>query len=81
MFAGDYHSFVDQSNYASQFSVDGWGKIFPNNDFYKLIFQDPNVPVQLPRMSITGTDGGTRNFNMGPGGGYWNQKPTGNSFD
>ena len=31
-------------------------------------------------MSITGTDGGTRNFNMGPGGGYWNQKPTGNSF-
>ncbi len=77
---GDYHSFIDQSNYATQFSVDGWGKIFPNNDFYKLVFQDPNVPVQLPRMSITGTDGGTRNFNMGPGGGYWNQKPTGNSF-
>ena len=78
---GDYHSFVDQSNYATQFSVDGWGKIFPNNDFYKLAFQDPNVPVQLPRMSITGTDGSTRNFNMGPGGGYWNQKPTGNSFN
>ena len=77
---GDYHSFIDQSNYATQFSLDGWGKIFPNNDFYKLVFQDPNVPVQLPRMSITGTDGGTRNFNMGPGGGYWNQKPTGNSF-
>jgi hypothetical protein len=78
---GDYHSFVDQSNYATQFSVDGWGKIFPNSDFYKQVFQDPSVPVQLPRMSITGTDGGTRNFNMGPGGGYWNQKPTGNSFN
>ena len=78
---GDYHSFVDQSNYATQFSVDGWSKIFPNNDFYKVAFQDPNVPVQLPRMSITGADGSTRNFDMGPGGGYWNQKPTGNSFN
>jgi hypothetical protein len=80
-FRGDYHSFVDESNYATQFSVEGWGQIFPNNDFYKLAFQDPNVPVQLPRMSITGIDGSTRNFNMGPGGGYWNQKPTGHSFN
>ena len=30
---------------------------FRTTDFYKLAFQDPNVPVQLPRMSITGTDG------------------------
>lgn len=77
---GDYHSFVDESNYASQFSVEGWSKIWPNNDFYKAAFQDPSVPVLLPRMSITGTDGNTRNLNMGPGGGYWNQKPTGDSF-
>lgn len=77
---GDYHSFVDESNYASQFSVEGWSKIWPNNDFYKAAFQDPSVPVLLPRMSITGTDGNSRNLNMGPGGGYWNQKPTGDSF-
>jgi hypothetical protein len=78
---GEYHSFVDQSHYPSQFSVDGWSKIFPNNDFFKLVFADPSVPIQLPRMSITGTDGYSRNFNMGPGGGYWHQVPTSNSFD
>ncbi len=77
---GDYHSFVDQSNYPTQFSTDGWNKIFGSN-FYQTVFQDPNVPVQLPRMSITGIDGSSRNFNMGPGGGYWNQTPTANSFD
>ena len=49
--------------------------------FISWCFRTRIVPVQLPRMSITGTDGGTRNFNMGPGGGYWNQKPTGNSFN
>ncbi len=78
---GEYHSFVDQSHYPSQFSVDGWNKIFPNNDFVKLVFADPSVPIQLPRMSITGTDGYSRNFNMGPGGGYWHQVPTSNTFD
>lgn len=78
---GEYHSFVDQSHYPSQFTVDGWDQIFPNNSFTKLVFADPSVPVQLPRMSITGTDGSSRNFNMGPGGGYWHQVPTANSFD
>ncbi len=77
---GDYHSFVDESNYATTYTVDGWAKIWPNNDFYKAVFADQSVPVLLPRMSITSTDGGSRNFNMGPGGGYWNQKPSGDSF-
>ena len=78
---GDYHSFVDQSKYLRSSPSMAGSKIWPNNDFYKTAFQDPACPVQLPRMSITGADGGTRNFNMGPGGGYWNQKPTGNSFN
>ena len=78
---GEYHSFVDASHYPSEYTVDGWDKIFPNNGFTKLVFADPSVPVQLPRMSITGTDGSTRNFNMGPGGGYWHQTPTSDSFD
>src|SRR5581483_4976805 len=69
---GDYHNFVDASKFAANFSSQGgWAKIWPNSDFYKPIFADPSIPVLLPRMSITGTDGSTRNFNMGPGGGFW----------
>ena len=79
---GEYHSFVDTSKYAADFSSGGgWAKVWANTDFYKATFQDPSVPIELPRMSITGTDGGTRNFNMGPGGGYWHQVPTAVSFD
>ncbi len=79
---GDYHSFVDQSQFATNFSSGGgWAKIWANSDFYKLMFQDPSVPVLIPRMSITGTDGYSRNFNFGPGGGYWHQVPNGNSVD
>jgi Carboxypeptidase regulatory-like domain/TonB dependent receptor len=77
---GEYHNFVDAAKPATTFSVDGWGKIFPNSSFYKQIFSDPSVPVLLPRMSISGIDG-SRNFNMGPGGGYWDQRPTANSLD
>ncbi len=78
---GDFHSFVDAAMPATRFSTGGWGKIWPNSNFYQQLFQDPSVPVLLPRMSITGIDGSSRNFNMGPGGGYWNQRPTGDSFD
>lgn len=78
---GDYHSFIDAAQPATRFSVSGWSKIFPNSNFYEQIFQDPSVPVLLPRMSITGADNSTRNFNMGPGGGYWDQRPTADSFD
>lgn len=79
---GDYHSFVDTSKFATNFSSGGgWAKIWPNSDFYKSVFQDPSVPVLIPRMSITGTDLYTRNFNMGPGGGYWHQVPTANTID
>src|SRR5207249_2397298 len=78
---GDYHSFIDAAKYATSFADGGgWAKIWPNSSFYKQVFADPAVPVELPRMSISGTDG-SRNFNMGPGGGYWDQRPTSDSFD
>ena len=77
---GEYHSFIDAAKPGATFTTDGWGKIFPNSTFYKSVFQDPAVPVLLPRMSISGSDG-SRNFNMGPGGGYWDQRPTADSFD
>ncbi|MCW5981949.1 MAG: TonB-dependent receptor [Bryobacteraceae bacterium] len=80
-FRGDYHSFIDASMFATSFADNGgWAKVWANSNFYNVVFQDPAVPVQVPRMSISGTDGWSRNFNMGPGGGYWDQRPTANSF-
>ncbi|MEO8128045.1 MAG: TonB-dependent receptor [Bryobacteraceae bacterium] len=78
---GEYHDFIDAAKPATTFTTDGWAKIWPNSSFFKQVFQDPSVPVLLPRMSITGTDGSTRNFNMGPGGGYWDQRPTADGID
>jgi hypothetical protein len=78
---GEYHDFIDAAKPATSFTTDGWAKIWPNSTFYQQLFQDPSVPVLLPRMSITGTDGSTRNFDMGPGGGYWDQRPTADGFD
>ncbi len=55
---GDYHSFIDAAKYATSFADNGgWAKIWPNSSFYKQVFADPAVPVELPRMSISGTDG------------------------
>ncbi|HUS05024.1 MAG TPA: TonB-dependent receptor [Bryobacteraceae bacterium] len=78
---GEYHDFIDAAKPATNFTVDGWAKIWPNSSFFKQVFQDPSVPVLLPRMSITGIDGSSRNFNMGPGGGYWDQRPTADGID
>ncbi|MBV6433849.1 MAG: hypothetical protein IANPNBLG_04078 [Bryobacteraceae bacterium] len=78
---GEYHDFIDAAKPGATFTKDGWAKIFPNSNFYEQIFKDPAVPILLPRMSITGNDGGTRNFNMGPGGGYWDQRPTADGLD
>ncbi len=78
---GEYHSFIDAAKPATKFTKEGWAEIFPNSNFYQQIFQDPAVPIWLPRMSITAIDGSTRNFNMGPGGGYWDQRPTADSID
>lgn len=77
---GDYHGFVDAAKFASSFADGGgWAKIWPDSDFYKQTFADPGIPVLIPRMSITGNTG--RNFNIGPGGGYWDQRSTGDSFN
>jgi hypothetical protein len=78
---GEYHDFVDAAKPGATFTKDGWAKIFPNSNFYEQIFKDPAVPILLPRMSITGNDGSARNFNMGPGGGYWDQRPTADGLD
>ena len=73
-----YHSFVDASKYAESANVN-WDKIWPNNPFYKTIFDNKAVPQLLPRMSIMGTGTGEYWTAMGPRGGTWNQRPTADS--
>jgi hypothetical protein len=79
-FRGEYHSFVDASKYDKYYSdTSKWAEIWPNNTFYKQTFEAGNIPILLPRMSISGTDG-SRWLDFGPGGGYWDQRPNGDMF-
>jgi hypothetical protein len=78
-FSGDYHKFVDASRYGAQPADWTFAAVYPNSNFYKAIYADASIPVLAARMSISG-DGG-RWVNMGPGGGTWNQRPSGNGFD
>jgi hypothetical protein len=79
-FRGEYHSFVDASKYDKYFSdTSKWAEIWPNSNFYEATFAEGNIPILLPRMSISGTDN-ARILDMGPGGGYWDQRPNGDMF-
>ncbi|MEK7409732.1 MAG: carboxypeptidase-like regulatory domain-containing protein [Acidobacteriota bacterium] len=79
---GDYHDFIDASKFASDYSAGGgWAKIWPNSNFYKPVFEDPGIPVLIPRMSIMGSGTGEYWVNMGPRGGLWDQRPDGDSFN
>ncbi|MDP2995844.1 MAG: TonB-dependent receptor [Bryobacterales bacterium] len=79
-FRGEYHNFVDASKYDKSFAdTSKWAEIWPNSQFYKQTFAAGNVPILLPRISISGTDN-ARLLNMGPGGGYWDQRPNGDMF-
>jgi Carboxypeptidase regulatory-like domain len=67
---GGFHSFRDQSHFATDFDpVWGWDGVFPGADFYKPVFEDPSVPNLIPRMTVNGST------HMGPGGGYWHETP------
>lgn len=80
-FHGDYHNFVDASAFTTDFSEGGgWAKVWPNSTFYNSLFSDPTIPILIPRISILGT-GNERLVNMGPGGGYWDQRPNGDSIN
>lgn len=79
-FRGEYHSFVDAAKYDKYFSdTSKWAELWPNNSFYQQTFAAGNIPILLPRMSISGTDG-SRLIDIGPGGGYWDQRPNGDMF-
>jgi hypothetical protein len=72
---GGYHSFRDRSNFRTQFSREwSWEGVFPNTDFYKVVFADPAIPRLIPRMSVC-TPNTWPCTHMGPGGGYWHETP------
>jgi hypothetical protein len=75
----DYHDFTDASRFATQDPNWTFAAVYPNSTFYKALYTDPTIPKLDVRMSISG-DGG-RWVNMGPGGGYWHQVPSGEGID
>ena len=79
-FRAEYHSFVDASSYDKNYSdTSKWQELWPQNNFYQQTFASGEIPILLPRMSISGTDG-SRSMDFGPGGGYWDQRPNGDMF-
>lgn len=77
--SADYHNFVDASHFATQDAAWTFASVYPNSSFYSPLYAAASIPKLQVRMSISG-DGG-RWVNMGPGGGYWDQRPSGNGFD
>lgn len=75
----DYHDFTDASRFAAQNPNWTFAAVYPNSSFYQALYTDPTIPKLDVRMSISG-DGG-RWVNMGPGGGYWHQVPSGEGID
>jgi Carboxypeptidase regulatory-like domain len=75
----DYHNFTDQSSFGPQAPAWTFASLYPNNNFYQALYTDPTITKLDARMSISG-DGG-RWVDMGPGGGFWNQLPSGNGLN
>ena len=73
-FHGDWHKVID-AYVSKSLGPEGWGKIWPNNPWYKS-YQDasPGVPVYFPQMNIGGVGFGGRGF-------YWDQKPEGMAYN
>jgi len=77
--SADYHDFIDASAWAAQSSAFTFAGLYPNTNFYQALYADPTIRKLDARMSISG-DGG-RWVDMGPGGGDWDQRPSGNGLD
>jgi carboxypeptidase family protein len=74
-FHGGYHNFRDTSHFATEFADEwSWAGVFPNTDFYKVVFADPGIPRLIPRMSVC-NQYNSPCTHMGPGGGYWHETP------
>ena len=77
---GTYHSFIDDARPGSTASIDVWENTWPGSDWFRPIYEDPLIPVLIPRMSVMGSGRGELWSHMGPGGGYWQQHPNGDAI-
>ena len=72
---GDYHSFVDASNFVQASGAPTFASIWPNLNFYAPIYADAGIPKLVPRMSILDTSGTNQVVQMGAQNGWWHQTP------
>jgi hypothetical protein len=77
---GDYHSFVDASNFVQASDAPTFASVWPNLNFYTPIYADPGIPKLVPRMSILDASGSNQTVQMGAQNGWWNQTPNGKTF-
>jgi hypothetical protein len=74
---GDYHSFVDASNFVQASGAPTFATIWPNQTFYAPVYADSGVPKLVPRMSILDQTGTNQLVQMGAQNGWWHQTPNG----
>ena len=74
---GDYHSFVDASNFVQASGAPTFSTVWPGQSFYAPLYADPGVPKLVPRMSILNGPGTSQNVQMGAQNGWWHQTPNG----
>jgi hypothetical protein len=71
---GDYHEFVDASNFVQQAGAPTFSSLWPNQTFYDAIYADSGIPKLVPRMSVVNNQGG-QDVQMGAQNGWWHQTP------
>jgi hypothetical protein len=72
---GDYHGFVDASNFVQASGGPTFASLYPNANFYAPIYADPGIPKLVPRMSILDSSGYNQLVQMGAQNGWWKQTP------
>ncbi len=72
---GDYHNFVDASNFVIASNSPTFSTFWPNQNFYAPLYSSSAIPKLVPRMTILDPSGLTQSLVMGASGGYWQQKP------
>ncbi len=77
---GDYHSFVDSSNFVQAADGPTFASLWPDQKFFEAVYADPGIPKLVPRMSILNAAGTTKYMEMGAQNGWWKQTPNGETL-
>jgi Carboxypeptidase regulatory-like domain/TonB dependent receptor len=72
---GDYHSFVDASNFVIPSGSPTFSTFWPNQSFYAPIYASAGIPKLVPRVTIFDPTGLNQDLVLGASGGYWQQRP------